>query len=96
MAKYDVHFSCGHTERKELFGPTEGRRQKIAYWEERGICTQCWREQQDIEASIDCDEITMSYREYKTSYAECKTKSGSYDGKAKTIVVYVPKSAVGE
>ncbi len=96
MAHYDVTFSCGHTERKELFGPTDARRQKIAFWEKRGICTQCWREQQDIEAGIDCDEVTMTYREYKTSYPDCKTKSGSYDGAKKTIIVYVPRKAAGE
>ena len=96
MAHYDVTFSCGHTERKELFGPCDARRQKIAYWEERGICTACWREQQNIEASIDCEEVVMLYREYKQNFPTCKTKSGSYDGKNKTIVVYVPKRAAGE
>lgn len=96
MAHYDVHFSCGHTERKELFGPTKGREDRIKYWEQYGICTACWREQQDISNSIDCDEVTMSYREYKTSYPTCKTKSGSYNGTTKTIVVYVPKKSAGE
>jgi hypothetical protein len=34
----------------------------------------------------------MTYAEYKRNYADCKTKSGSYDAKSKTIIVYVPKT----
>ena len=93
MAKYDVHFSCGHTEVKELFGPSLDRQSKITYWERYGVCTQCYYEQRDIENSIGCDEVEMSYRDYKERFADCKTKMGSYDGKTKTIVVFVPRQS---
>ena len=43
------------------------------------------------EKSENCEEVRMSYREYKENYADCKTKSGSYDKEEKTIVVYIPK-----
>ena len=38
-------------------------------------------------------EITrqMSYRKYKTSYADCKTVAGSYDAGTKTIEVIIPE-----
>ena len=35
-------------------------------------------------------EKRMSYVDYKIEYISCRTKEGSYDGKNKTIVVYVP------
>ena len=37
----------------------------------------------------DCEK-RMSYVDYKIEYISCRTKEGSYDGKNKTIVVYVP------
>jgi hypothetical protein len=88
MAKYNVTFSCGHTESKELFGSERERRAKIEYWEKSGKCTECYEK----EKYADCDEIEMSYAEYKRNYADCKAKSGSYDAKSKTIIVYVPKT----
>lgn len=90
MAKYMVNFSCGHTEERELFGKVALRMQKIEWWERKCVCSACYQEQKDIENSIDCDEVEMSYRQYKTEYANCKTKSGSYNGETKTIIVYVP------
>jgi len=88
MAKYNVTFSCGHTETKELFGSERERRAKIEYWGKSGKCTECYEK----EKYADCDEVEMTYAEYKRSYANCKTKANSYDNKNKTIVVYVPKT----
>ena len=42
MAHYDVNFSCGHTEVKELFGKESGRRSQIANWERSGLCSECY------------------------------------------------------
>jgi len=47
MAKYNVTFSCGHTERKELFGSKRERRAKIAYWEQHGKCTACYEKEKE-------------------------------------------------
>ncbi|MFA5424766.1 MAG: hypothetical protein WC374_13010 [Phycisphaerae bacterium] len=93
MAKYDVKFSCGHTEVKELFGPTKDRYSKIEYWEKYGICTECYREQKKAEAKIEAEknglqEKEVSYKEYKQNYADCKTVPGSYNGETKTIKIY--------
>jgi len=88
--KVAVNFSCGHTQVVELFGKYADRQKKIDYYMNYGICSDCYKEQKAIENSIGCEEKEMPYREYKTNYADCKTKAGSYNGKTKTIVVYVP------
>lgn len=90
MAKYNVKFSCGHEETIQLFGKEKDRKRKIDYFMNYGICSDCYREQKEIEKSIDCEEKEMPYREYKTNYSDCKTKAGSYNGETKTIIVYVP------
>ena len=90
MAKYDVVFSCGHTETKDIFGKASERESKIAYWEKYGICSCCYRRQKDAENSADCNEVEMFYGDYKRNYPECKTKANSYNRETKTIIVYVP------
>jgi len=52
MAKYNVTFSCGHTERKDLFGSERERRAKIEYWGKSGKCTECYEK----EKYADCPE----------------------------------------
>ena len=42
MAKYDVKFSCGHTETISLIGPVAERERKIKYFEEYGVCSECY------------------------------------------------------
>lgn len=88
--KYEVKFSCGHVHTVELFGKYSDRKRKIEYFERYGICPDCFMEQKNIENSIGCEEVEMSYREYKLNHEDCKTKSGSYNKATKTIVVYVP------
>lgn len=88
--KYDVKFSCGHTETIELFGKTANREKEIERCEKYKICTECYREMKNIEKSIGCEEKTMLYREYKQNFADCETKAGSWNPVEKTIVVYVP------
>lgn len=51
MAKYDVKFSCGHTGEVELIGKHEDRRRKIKYFEENGLCKECYKKMMDEEAS---------------------------------------------
>lgn len=89
--KYDVKFSCGHVHTVELFGKNSERERKIKWYEQCGVCPNCYREQKEIEMAITHDEIEMFYGEYKRNYANCKTKPGSYNGETKTIIVYVPK-----
>ena len=94
MAKYNINYSCGHMKVVNLFGKETEREKKIKYFENYGICYDCYREQKEIEKSVGCDEVEMSYKEYKTNYANCNTKAGSYDGERKTIIVYVKNKEV--
>lgn len=89
--KYDVTFSCGHTQEVQIYGKAEERARKIKYWGKSGLCSECYKKKTNEEKSENCEEVRMSYREYKENYADCKTKSGSYDKEEKTIVVYIPK-----
>ena len=51
MAKYEVKFSCGHTQIIELFGKDKDRQRKIEYFEEHGLCKNCYKAMmQEIEA----------------------------------------------
>ena len=94
--KYNVKFSCGHTEEIELFGKVRDREERIKYFEERGVCSACYREMKRIEEEVRAEKEglvkkEMPYREYKLHHSDCKTVRGSYDGIKKTIVVYVKK-----
>lgn len=96
MAKYNVRFSCGHTETIELFGKVRERERKIAYYEECGCCSACYREKQRLEMEakakkegLEC--VEMHYGDYKRDYADAKTVPGSYNGETKTIKVWIKK-----
>lgn len=89
--KYEVKFSCGHTETVELFGKNADRQRKIAWFEESGLCSKCYAEQKSAEMAEGFDAVEMFYGEYKEKYSDCKTKPGSYNRETKTIIVYVPK-----
>jgi hypothetical protein len=53
MAKYTVKFSCGHAEAVELFGKTSERERKISYFERSGICSECYRAQQEAKRAAE-------------------------------------------
>lgn len=89
--KYEVRFSCGHTETVELSGKNADRQRKIAWFEASGLCSRCYAEQKSAEMAEGFDAVEMFYGEYKEKYSDCKTKPGSYNRETKTIIVYVPK-----
>lgn len=45
MAKYDVTFSCGHTVTISLYGKESDRQRKIKWYEENGLCPDCYKKQ---------------------------------------------------
>lgn len=81
MAKYDITRKCGCEERVELFGKSTERERKIEYYETQE-CAACKAKREGLVPA------EMHYSEYKENYASCKT--GEYDKKSKTIIVYVP------
>ena len=42
MAKYDIKFSCGHAETRQLYGKTRDRENTIS-WLEGQLCSDCWK-----------------------------------------------------
>lgn len=46
MAHYTVTFSCGHTETIQLFGKIADRERRIAWLENNGVCSECYRKAQ--------------------------------------------------
>lgn len=72
--KYEVTFSCGHTGTVQLYGKGDERERKIRYFEEYGVCSECYKERRTVEAEIGCKHVTMSYKAYKTDYSFCDTK----------------------
>lgn len=81
--KTTVERKCGHSETVEVFGSREQRERKIWAYEQHE-CTECKLKKE----TANCETIEMHYSEYKENYASCKT--GEYDKKSKTIIVYVP------
>lgn len=53
--KYDIKFSCGHEETIELFGNGKERERKIAYYEEYGVCSECYRKHLEDVAKHNAD-----------------------------------------
>lgn len=89
--KYDIKFSCGHTEARGLVGKYDDRRRKIAWFEESGLCSECYAIVQGNKMAETHNLIGMPYGEYKQKYTDCKTLRDSYDKRLKTIKVYVPR-----
>lgn len=48
MAKYQIKFSCGHTEIRDLIGKVVDRERKIEYFENYGTCSECYKAEQEI------------------------------------------------
>lgn len=54
--KYDVTYSCGHEGTVELFGKNSERERKIWYFENHGLCPECYKKA--------CDEAKAEFAAY--------------------------------
>lgn len=88
--KYNVTFSCGHTETIILYGKTEDRERKLEYYKQEGLCKKCFQAQQNDPYS---KTIRVNYKDYKEHYANFKTIQNSYDPETRTIEIKVPKDS---
>lgn len=64
MAKYDIKFSCGHTETRDLIGKVKDRERKIEYFEEHGLCSECWEAEKKREFERQNQKAAEEAREY--------------------------------
>lgn len=57
MAKYTVRFSCGHTAEVSLYGKTSERERKISWYENSGICPECYKKEKDEKQAAEYQEM---------------------------------------
>ena len=50
MAKYEITYSCGHTETIELYGNQDERFRRLAWLEKNGKCSKCYRREKYADA----------------------------------------------
>ncbi len=70
MAKYEVTFSCGHTETVTLFGEEKSRQRKIKYLEEHGFCSDCEEEERERKKIEDNEKSAAYAKEYAFAFPE--------------------------
>lgn len=74
MAKYEVNFSCGHTQRIELFGKETERRRKIAFFENEGLCPDCYKKSmRKAEPVVENGCLVLDYAEQDGAVRRIKT-----------------------
>ncbi|MCI0696760.1 hypothetical protein L0337_32740 [candidate division KSB1 bacterium] len=62
MAKYQINFSCGHDEQRELFGATKERQRKIEYFEQYGDCSACFKKRKESEREAEGPVVQVRAR----------------------------------
>lgn len=62
--KYEITFSCGHTETIELYGPTKERERKIAYFESKGECSECYKARKNAERAAKVEQLNSKLDTY--------------------------------
>ena len=83
MPRKQIKRKCGHIENIYLEDREFNDPAALKHHEDE-LCEKCY-------VSTNCVyQKRMSYVDYKIEYISCRKKEGSYDGKNKTIVVYVP------
>lgn len=85
---------CGATFTKTKVVANRAAAYEWEAWAEEhfDLCPDCYEAQKEAELAKTHEIREMHYAEYKKNYSECKTVSGSYDAKAKTIKVFVKKA----
>ena len=63
MAKYQIEFSCGHTETRDIIGRVSDRESK-AEWMAQGLCSECWEEEKKRQFEEQKMKAAEEAREY--------------------------------
>lgn len=64
MAKYDVTFSCGHTDTVVLFGKVKDRERKIEWYESSCLCPECYEAEKQRKFDEANAKATAEAKEY--------------------------------
>jgi hypothetical protein len=64
MAKYDVKFSCGHTETVYLYGPLKDRYRKIEWMESTKVCSACYQAEKEEAKKAEVEAVAARADEY--------------------------------
>jgi len=51
MAHYNVTYSCGHSDRVQLFGSYEDRQRRIEWFQQEAVCPACYKAAKEKEAA---------------------------------------------
>lgn len=68
--KYDVKFSCGHTHTVEIFGSGKDRERKIEWYENEGLCPDCYKTQQQAIRQAEKEKEEAELKENFSSLPE--------------------------
>lgn len=63
LAKYDVTYSCGHSEEVQLVGPMQKRETKLNWYRTEAVCPACYRAQRQAELQQEIETIRGDYAE---------------------------------
>lgn len=66
--KYYVTFSCGHEGEVNLYGKAKDRDRRIAWYEEEGICPDCYRKMKEEERRKADEELAAYADKIKTEW----------------------------
>lgn len=70
--KVDITFSCGHEGTIEVFGKSEERERKIKYFEEYGLCPDCYKAEKQKETeefAVKCELPELKGSEKQVAWA---------------------------
>lgn len=63
MAKYDIEFSCGHTETRDIIGRVRDRESK-AEWMAQGLCSECYETEKKRQFEEENQKAAEEAKEY--------------------------------
>ena len=97
MAKATAKCICKHCGKTFTMTKDCASRSQADNWESYAKdyydeCPECRKARREAAEAEKYDEVEMFYGDYKKKYADCKTKSGSYNASTKTIIVLIPKA----
>lgn len=92
--KYKVKMSCGHEEQVELFETSAEREKKIRYYQEYGMCKECYRahQEENLKGFLDIDSFpALKGTEKQIKWAEDIRKKAVIEINAGIQVIEQPE-----